>query len=219
MFHYVYITTNLINGKKYIGKHSFKRLENRYIGSGTGLKAAIKKYGRDNFVKEIISIHDTEDQAYKAEELLVEFYNAVYSDQYYNQTTGGRGAESGRILSEEHKQKIGSAGKGRKLSEDHKQRLSEIKKRNPTGGATKGKPKSDTAKQKMSDSWKTYPRVRTEEIKDKISKSVSGERNGGYGKRWINNGTSNDRIYPNDPLPEGWQWGKRPYGTKRKKEL
>jgi len=48
----IYKTTNLINGKYYIGKDS-KNSKN-YLGSGIAIKKAIKKYGKENFKKEII---------------------------------------------------------------------------------------------------------------------------------------------------------------------
>ena len=40
MVYYIYITTNLINGKRYIGKHHGE-LNDDYLGSGTLLKKAI----------------------------------------------------------------------------------------------------------------------------------------------------------------------------------
>lgn len=52
---YIYMTTNLINGKKYIGKHKGE-LNDSYLGSGTLLLRAIKKYGKENFKKEILYI-------------------------------------------------------------------------------------------------------------------------------------------------------------------
>jgi hypothetical protein len=52
MKHYIYKTTNLINGKIYIGKRSHENPEkDRYLGSGRVLIQAIKKYGRENFKK------------------------------------------------------------------------------------------------------------------------------------------------------------------------
>lgn len=54
MYHYIYKTTNILNGCYYIGKHSFKKLKNDYLGSGTYLKNSVKKYGKDNFKKEIL---------------------------------------------------------------------------------------------------------------------------------------------------------------------
>jgi len=48
----IYKTTNLINGKGYVGYDT--RNNPKYLGSGIYLNAAIKKYGIENFKKEII---------------------------------------------------------------------------------------------------------------------------------------------------------------------
>lgn len=48
----IYKTTNLINNKIYIGKD--KKNNSKYLGSGKILKRAIKKYGQENFKKEIL---------------------------------------------------------------------------------------------------------------------------------------------------------------------
>ena len=73
MNHYVYETTNLINGKKYIGKRSCKCPieEDKYIGSGTILKVAIKKYGKENFKKEILQICENEEMAFEWEKFYI----------------------------------------------------------------------------------------------------------------------------------------------------
>lgn len=46
--YFIYETTNLKNGKKYIGKH-YGELNDSYLGSGTLLKKAIEKYGKESF--------------------------------------------------------------------------------------------------------------------------------------------------------------------------
>jgi len=67
MKHFVYITTNLINGKQYIGDHSTYNLEDGYIGSGkTALIPAIKKYGKQNFQRKILEFFDTKEDAFNA---------------------------------------------------------------------------------------------------------------------------------------------------------
>lgn len=54
MYGYIYITTNIINNKKYIGKHKAKVHSKSYLGSGVILNEAIKKYGRSNFTNKVI---------------------------------------------------------------------------------------------------------------------------------------------------------------------
>ena len=53
--HYlVYKTTNLVNGKIYIGQHQTYDLNDGYLGSGILLRRAIEKYGEENFKREIL---------------------------------------------------------------------------------------------------------------------------------------------------------------------
>ena len=56
LYGFIYITTNHINGKKYIGQKRYDKNNKwkSYLGSGIHLKRAINKYGADNFSKEII---------------------------------------------------------------------------------------------------------------------------------------------------------------------
>jgi len=48
----IYKSTNLVNGKFYVGQDSKNYPD--YYGSGLILKIAIDKYGKDNFKKEIL---------------------------------------------------------------------------------------------------------------------------------------------------------------------
>lgn len=50
---FIYKTTNLVNGKIYIGQHVGK-VNDSYLGSGVVLHNAIRKYGRCNFKREIL---------------------------------------------------------------------------------------------------------------------------------------------------------------------
>lgn len=82
----VYITTCSVNGKKYIGKLIYSRLNDwrKYLGSGRYLKEDIKKYGKDKFKKDIVQDYYTVEELEKAEEKLILETNAVYDDNYYN---------------------------------------------------------------------------------------------------------------------------------------
>jgi len=88
MFHTVYKTTNIINGKFYIGKHQTKDLNDGYLGSGKRLKYAIAKYGIDNFHKEILYICSNEKQMNTIEKILV----VPDLETNYNLTKGGYGS-------------------------------------------------------------------------------------------------------------------------------
>lgn len=88
---YVYITTNLINGKRYIGQSSYKRKINHdcYLGSGKAIKKAIVKYGRENFSREVVFIAETREELTSKEIELISQYNAVEDPSWYNIAAGG----------------------------------------------------------------------------------------------------------------------------------
>ena len=48
-YSFIYKTTNLINGKIYIGQHTTDNINDRYLGSGVYFLRAVKKYGKKNF--------------------------------------------------------------------------------------------------------------------------------------------------------------------------
>jgi len=78
-FNYVYLTTNLINEKQYVGDHSTNDIEkDYYIGSGKVLKNAIKKYKKENFKKEILEFFPTKQEAFDAQEKYIIQYNTSY---------------------------------------------------------------------------------------------------------------------------------------------
>ncbi len=88
-YYFVYKTTNLISGKYYIGAHSTENINDRYLGSGKVLKRAIRKYGRNNFSREILYFCDSIEDLYIKE---VEIINEhIDNDMCYNQKNGGIG--------------------------------------------------------------------------------------------------------------------------------
>jgi len=92
MYGFIYITTNKINGMKYIGMcKSSKPKEADYLGSGTHFKKAVKKYGKENFVREIVEECQTFEQMCLAERSWISKFSANSSDDFYNITAGGFG--------------------------------------------------------------------------------------------------------------------------------
>lgn len=86
----VYKITNIRNGMTYIGKHETDDLDDGYMGSGTYLKAVIKKEGLSNFKREILFDFQTrEEMLVKEKELVnIEF---VLDPMTYNLAEGGYG--------------------------------------------------------------------------------------------------------------------------------
>lgn len=84
---FIYMTTNLINGKKYIGQH-YGNENDSYLGSGVMLTRAIAKYGKENFKRKILEF-TTEKEVNEREKYYIALYNAFESDEFYNLTPGG----------------------------------------------------------------------------------------------------------------------------------
>lgn len=131
MLYTIYKTTNLVNGKYYIGKHQTLDPNDRYLGSGKALLQAITKYGRSNFSKEVLFIFETENEMNQKEKELVtaEF---IATDSNYNAGVGGEGgpqfrgrthsAETRAILSEKASRRITKDETRAKISEANRNR-------------------------------------------------------------------------------------------------
>ena len=87
-YHLVYKIVNTVNGKIYIGKHSTKNPYDDYMGSGLKIGQAIKKYGIENFTKEILYCFTDEKEAFLKEEEIVDF-EFVKNENTYNIAVGG----------------------------------------------------------------------------------------------------------------------------------
>lgn len=164
MHYLIYKITNKINGKIYIGKHQTEDLNDGYMGSGLNIKRAVKKYGVENFSKEILFDVYGEDMMDFLEEAIVDEAFVARKDTY-NMALGGEGG----YLGEEVSRKISKACKGKKRSEETKKKMSE---------ASKGRQMSEEARQKMSESARKRPSNRkghhhSDETKEKIRQSIN----------------------------------------------
>lgn len=88
----VYIVTNRINGKKYIGKQV--RKPTSYLGSGILLIKAVKKYGKDAFSKQVLEQCRDKKHLADREKYWIKKLNAVSRSDFYNLADGGDGGFS-----------------------------------------------------------------------------------------------------------------------------
>jgi hypothetical protein len=147
----IYITKNLINGKKYIGKDSHNNPN--YLGSGTLLLEDIKKYGKENFKKEILE-HCNKDNLGEREEYWINFFNAVKSKDFYNIRSQTSGWYNKELNNEKYNyviNKISNSNKGKKRSQEFKDKLSNNNERKEKlRQANKGKSKPADFSDKIS---------------------------------------------------------------------
>jgi len=92
-YNYFYKITNLINNHFYYGIHSTNNLEDGYMGSGHRLHRAYKKYGQNNFIKEILKYFDTREEALDYEEEIVN-EDLLKNNDCYNEVLGGGGIKT-----------------------------------------------------------------------------------------------------------------------------
>lgn len=119
---YIYRTTNLVSGKKYIGKHHREEptVDYNYLGSGLLIEKAINKHGKENFVLEVLDWAESKNELNELERYWIAYFNAVNSKDFYNLTHGGEGFGSGnenpnwnKEVSQETRTKISKSLKGR----------------------------------------------------------------------------------------------------------
>ena len=163
--YYIYLITNLLNGKQYIGKH-FGELNDSYLGSGTKLQEDIKEFGKQNFKKDILYISQNEEENCLKEKEFIEKYNAVENQNFYNIHVGGKGGNTIAGWSEERRLEY-----SKKLSEQRKGEL------NPRYGVHLSEETKEKIRQNRDTSY-----MQTEEYRKAMSTATSGEKNGMYGK-------------------------------------
>lgn len=177
---YIYKTTNLINGKIYIGQTNGHR--NTYIGGGKLLIRAIKKYGKHNFNKEVL-VKGEFNQLF-TDELEIHYirvYNSNNLNIGYNLETGGMGGRNNKITEEERlKKSIAQKKRFESKEERQKMRISstkaftlERKERYSKIMIERNKNITQEIRDKISKANKA--KIVSEKTKRKISESLKGK--------------------------------------------
>ena len=217
--HYlVYKTTNLVNGKIYIGKHETDNLDDGYIGSGNLLKRAIEKYGEENFKREILfECSSREEMNAKEAELVNEDF--LKRKDVYNIKLGGEGGFD-FINSSGINNSGDNAGKGGRrnsqmLKNDgqHKKDFSAKISRGLRKVWNEHPEKFDNFIHSLSFLGKRH----TEETKAKMREKAKlrvGEKNSSFGTVWIFNESlkQNKKVKKEEAetfLKQGWKLGRK----------
>lgn len=200
---YVYKIICKITGEFYFGS-SFNAKSDRYWGGGKRIRERISKYGKDNFIKEILGEFDDRVEAHRVENQYIEqFINdekclnihldyrfGTYSDESLEKhSVAKRGKKNplyGKHLSEEVKAKMSASHLGKVFSEEHRARI---------GDATRGE------KNPM------FGKHHTEEVKARISIAKLGKHISEEHRAKI--GAANSRKF------SGKHWRKNPVTGKR----
>ncbi len=200
MFYLIYKITNTINDKIYIGKHLTSDPDDNYMGSGKLLLRSIKKYGIENFKKEILFRFDNEAEmnAKEAELVTEEFCDR---DDTYNLCPGGKGGFgyiNKSVLTTEDRKTFGRMG-GIKLKGRKSENFSSIVKSLHQAGMYKY---GNFKGKEHTEEW--------EQIHSSVMKEKSaGSKNSQYGTMWITNGQENKKIKKEiEIIPEGWYKGR-----------
>lgn len=134
MYGYIYKTTNLVNGKIYIGKKKGNFTQS-YKGSGRYLRNAFVKYGFENFSVEIIEYCETLQIQNEREKYWIKFY-MDRNVPMYNISKGGDGGDTYYALSESDKHdrisKISEASHFHNLSKTDRIKAWETRRKNGT---------------------------------------------------------------------------------------
>ncbi len=88
---YVYLTTNLVNGKQYVGQHLHDGFDKYYKGSGKAIINAFNKYGWDNFSCEVLQWCTTQTQLNEVEDNCIKLYGTMFPNGYNLRGGGANG--------------------------------------------------------------------------------------------------------------------------------
>lgn len=180
----IYLRTNNINGKQYVGQTvNFKVREcswkSRQIYSGGIIDRARAKYGVENFKTDVLRECQTQEELDYWEQYYIKTLNTKVPNGY-NLTDGG-GGTSGYELTEEHKRKLSESHKGMKASEEARQKMSLAHSgdKNIMFGRTHTKEARDKIRNSK---LGKKGHIQTEETKKKISETHKGNKNPNFGK-------------------------------------
>jgi hypothetical protein len=206
-YHFTYRTTNLINGRYYLGMHSTNCLNDGYLGSGTRLYRELNKYGRDNFKLEILEYFETREGVIKAEKSLITEQD-LNNENCLNLKLGGNGGFT--LEQTRNGGKLSGAKHAHKMKNDPEYRN---KITNTVGKCSRKRAKQQgkefpLVKNKFDWKGRKHKPESIEKMKKVKKDHGIGDKNSQYGTCWITDGVKNRKIEKSNYIPQGWYLGR-----------
>lgn len=130
-FGYIYLVTDTLHSKQYIGQHRGYKLDEKYFGSGQIIRSIIKKYGTDILKIEVLDWADSQEDLSEKEIKYINEYNTLYPNGY-NLTLRKQAIESYTVkntISDETREKLRQSTTKMWQDENFRQHFSDIQKR------------------------------------------------------------------------------------------
>jgi group I intron endonuclease len=162
----IYVITNKINGKKYVGKTALsierrwrQHVTNAKCGRTFRLYHAMRKWGTAAFTIDSVARASSDEELDMLEHEWIARLKSFEYTHGYNMTTGGEGW-TGRRHTNDTRRKIGDKATGRPKTENFRRRISETHK---------GKPKSLEQRRKMASHWDEARREEQAEVARRVN--------------------------------------------------
>lgn len=211
-YHFIYKTTNLLNGKYYYGMHSTDNLNDGYYGSGRRLRHSLNKYGKENHKVEIVEYLPNRKSLIDREKEIVSL-NEIAKEDCINLVVGG----SGGFLNEKHRKKFFDNAKkyacknGKKGNEKFIELMKDPLWKTEQNKKVSTGVKFFLKKNNKKGFWEGKKHKEESKIKIGLANSISqkGKNNPQYNKCWITNDIESKMIKKDDNLPDGWKYGRK----------
>lgn len=169
---FIYLWTCDVSGKKYLGSHK-GNINDNYLGSGVAFKLAIKKYGIQNFKREIIEFIKNKEDIQLREQYWLDFYNVANNNIFYNISGSASG---GRTLEGKTKEEMQSIKEKMSKSQKNSNYVPSQESLNKMSEASKkwwsNKEVKETHSNRMKNNSYRKGKLHTKQTKKKIKESI-----------------------------------------------
>lgn len=198
MFYIVYKTTHLETGKHYYGMHATAKVDDGYLGSGTWIKRAVKKYGVEAFKREIIQFCSSYEEMQNVERAVIAQH--LNEELCLNIAFGGKGGWGSLNADEFANERRSKGGRKAGLNKNSQANLVPL-------DSNRAKKQAARLKEKYGDDYyvKLGARSVTDEKRRKLSEASAG-------KKLMNDGSIAKWVEPTNVqtlLDDGWVLGRK----------